>query len=454
LDTNYAEFASSSSRQTSSNSLRSSAARIVSRLFDGHPGNMVVALWNGEKIAIGDGKPEFTIVFRSVGAFRKLCFRQDPILLVDAYFSGAIDVEGDFYRALDLETALAAKPLARREKLRLFFDLLRIPTGVDNNPAGVNVRGQTPTRLAALRRFSSKPSFKNSKRSIAFHYDVSNEFYRLWLDERMVYSCGYFTDVSDSLATAQSNKLDHICLKLRLRAGERMLDIGCGWGALAIWAAQHYGVHVTGITLSQRQYDYANALVTALRLQDRVSIRLQDYRHLANTETFDKVSSVGMFEHVGLRNLPLYFSTVHRVLKPGGLFLNHGITHDEEGWHKALSTTFINRYVFPDGELDTVSNVQREMERSRFEIWDVEGLRPHYALTLRAWVSRLEAAHEDALEIVDESTYRVWRLYMAASAKHFEQGDIGVYQILASKRAPHVSPLPLTRGDIYAKIGS
>jgi cyclopropane-fatty-acyl-phospholipid synthase len=412
---------------------------------------MAVALWNGEKILIGEGKPEFIIAFHSAVVFRKLCFRPDPLQLIEAYFSGAIDVDGDFYRALDLETVLNAKPFIRREKLRIFFDLLRIPAGVDNDLAGANVRGPAPMTLAALRRFSPKPSAKNGKRSIAFHYDVSNEFYRLWLDERMVYSCAYFTDAANSLAQAQSNKLDHICRKLRLQEGERMLDIGCGWGALAIWAAQRYGVHVTGITLSQKQYEYASALVTALRLQDRVNIRLQDYRHLAGAEIFDKVSSVGMFEHVGLRNLPSYFSTVHRALKPGGLFLNHGITHDEEGWHKALSTTFINRYVFPDGELDTVSNVQREMERSRFEIWDVEGLRPHYALTLRAWVSRLEAAHEDALEIVDESTYRVWRLYMAASAKHFEQGDVGVFQILASKRAPRTSPLPLTRDDIYAK---
>jgi cyclopropane-fatty-acyl-phospholipid synthase len=176
----------------------------------------------------------------------------------------------------------------------------------------------------------------------------------------------------------------------------------------------------------------------------------QDYRDLADGESYEKVSSVGMFEHVGLRNLGKYFSTVHRVLKPGGLFLNHGITHDEDGWRPSTSTKFINRYVFPDGELDLVSNVQREMECSQFEIWDVEGLRPHYALTLRAWVARLEAAHDAALSFVDESAYRVWRAYMAASARHFEQGDLGVYQILASKRMPFVSPTPLTRSDIYS----
>ena len=240
-----------------------------------------------------------------------------------------------------------------------------------------------------------------------------------------------------------------MCIRDRLRPGEQFLDIGCGWGALAIWAARHYGVRATGITLSERQFEFAQERIRESGMEDRVNVLLRDYRDMEGRAHFDKVASVGMFEHVGLKNLPTYFNTVRHLLKPGGLFLNHGITHEQEGWKSSISTRFINRYVFPDGELDTVSNVMREMERADFEIWDVEGLRPHYAKTLRHWVARLEANHQEALKHVDESVYRTWRLYMAASALQFEEGDVGIYQLLASRRAPNTVPVPLTRRDIY-----
>jgi cyclopropane-fatty-acyl-phospholipid synthase len=184
-------------------------------------------------------------------------------------------------------------------------------------------------------------------------------------------------------------------------------------------------------------------------LADRVSVELQDYRDLPGDSVYDKVASVGMFEHVGLKNLPVYFYTVHRLLKPHGLFLNHGITHNSEGWQRSMSTEFINRYVFPDGELDNISNIQHAMERAKFEIADVEALRPHYALTLRHWVARLEHNHERALQYVNEATYRVWRLYMTACALEFESGDIGIYQVLATKRAQGNLPVPLTRRYMY-----
>jgi cyclopropane-fatty-acyl-phospholipid synthase len=265
----------------------------------------------------------------------------------------------------------------------------------------------------------------------------------------MVYSCAYFETLDDTLDQAQRNKLDHICRKLRLASGERFLDIGCGWGALVCWAARNYGVRAHGVTLSREQFDYAQQRITTEGLGDRVSVELRDYRDLAGEAIFDKVSSVGMFEHVGLANLPIYNATVRRVLRPGGLFLNHGITHDEEGWKPSVDTEFINRYVFPDGELDTVSNIQRGMEHAGFEIQDVEALRAHYALTLRYWVRRLEAAHDEALQYVSETAYRVWRLYMAACALEFEAGGTGIYQILASKPGATIRPLPLTRRDLY-----
>jgi cyclopropane-fatty-acyl-phospholipid synthase len=265
----------------------------------------------------------------------------------------------------------------------------------------------------------------------------------------MVYSCAYFEDAEDGLDQAQRNKLDHLCRKLRLQAGERLLDIGCGWGALIRWAAVHYGVSAHGITLSRNQYEHCLRQIAAEGLQDRVSVELRDYRDMAGDAQFDKIVSVGMFEHVGIGNFPVYFGTVQRLLKPGGLFLNHGITDETEGWRKSVSTTFINRYVFPDGELDTVSNVQRAMEQSHFEILDVEALRPHYALTLRHWVQRLEDCREEALRHVSEPTYWVWRLYMAACALSFEAGDVGVYQILAGRRAKGLNSVPLTRRDVY-----
>jgi cyclopropane-fatty-acyl-phospholipid synthase len=279
---------------------------------------------------------------------------------------------------------------------------------------------------------------------------VSNDFYGLWLDAERVYSCAYFESPDQSLHEAQRNKLDHICRKLRLQPGERLLDIGCGWGALVCWAAREHGVRAHGITLSERQLEFARARVRAEGLEDLVTIELRDYRDLDDAAVYDKVSSIGMFEHVGLANLAGYYAVVRRVLRPGGLFLNHGITHDEEGWNRTVATEFINRYVFPDGELDCVSNIQLGMERGGFEILDVEGLRPHYAMTLRHWVSRLELRREEALQHVDEATYRVWRLYMAACALEFEAGGTGIYQILASNRSGGEWPVPLTRRDLYA----
>ena len=291
---------------------------------------------------------------------------------------------------------------------------------------------------------------QNDVDSIAFHYDVSNEFYKLWLDENMVYSCAYFETFEQSLDTAQCNKLDYICRKLRLQAGESMLDIGCGWGALVCWAAKYYGVHTHGITLSRNQFEYATKEVKKQGLEGLVTIEMRNYRDLPLLSTYDKVSSIGMFEYVGLKSLPNYFSIVHRVLNPGGLFLNHGITSDKLGWSHDIASKFINRHVFPDGELDTVSNIQHRMEDASFEIFDVEDLRPHYAITLRHWVNRLDAHSEKAIRLVGERTYRVWRLYMTGSALQFEQGAISIYQILAERKHNGLPNLPLTRRDLYA----
>ena len=424
------------------------ASDLLKRLFRGFDGNLALRLWDGTTLRMGnpthdDTLPEFTLVCRSPNVVRSMVLGRDLMRLPEAYFRGDIDIEGDFFAALGIKDQLHSIRMSTLERIRIMFSAARLRTTEAADPGaaiGSPIQGR-----------SVKAHSKTENReAVAFHYDISNEFYALWLDKAMVYSCAYFTRPDDDLDSAQYAKLDHICRKLLLQPGERLLDIGCGWGALVIHAAMHFGVRAHGITLSERQLTFARKRIAQAGLQDRVSVELRDYRDLPGDSIYDKVSSVGMFEHVGLKNLPLYFATVNRLLKPSGLFLNHGITHDVEGWHKTSSTEFINRYVFPDGQLDTVSNIQRLMENIRFEIVDVEGLRRHYALTLRQWVARLERRHLEALLYVSESTWRVWRLYMAACALEFESGEIGIYQILAIKRAQGVSAsLPLTRQHLY-----
>jgi cyclopropane-fatty-acyl-phospholipid synthase len=419
------------------------AGRILKRLMKDFRGSAAFRLWNEVTTNLGTGVPSFTLLVRDPAVLRKLVLSRSALDLADAYFRGRIEFEGDLYAAINLKDYFKGLKLGWRDRGALLLDALRLPAHEAGGDSSA-VRGSG---------FAHRHSRQSDREAISLHYDVSNRFYGLWLDEQMVYSCAIFRTPADSLEQAQRNKLDHICRKLRLRPGMRLLDIGCGWGALVRWAARHYGVQAHGITLSQRQLDYARARIAAEGLQDRITVELRDYRDLAGEAVFDRVSSVGMFEHVGLAQLPVYNATVHRVLKPGGLFLNHGITHDEEGWdRKSVDTQFINRYVFPDGELDTVSNIQRRMERAGFEIHDVEGLRPHYALTLRQWVKRLENAREEAVREVGETMYRIWRLYMSACALEFENGGTGIYQILASRRGAPFSPdpVPLTRDDIYA----
>lgn len=421
-----------------------SAIRIFERLMRGYQGSIALRLWNDTLHASADGLPGLTLVVRDPSVLRRLVLDRNPVQLADAYFRGVLDFEGDLYSAISLKTHFEGLSLTWSDKLALLRDAWILPR---RTHANLKPTDTLASRIA--RRFSHRHSRDSDRAAISFHYDVSNEFYRLWLDEERVYSCAYFTHPEESLEQAQRNKLEHICRKLRLRPGESLLDIGCGWGALACWAAKHYGTQVHGITLSRQQLEFTQQRIRAEGLQDRVTVELRDYRDLAGNGIYDKVSSVGMFEHVGLANLPTYLATVRRVLRPGGLFLNHGITHDEEGWNETVATQFINRYVFPDGELDCVSNIQLGMERAGFEIHDVESLRPHYALTLRHWVQRLEANREAALREVDEPTYRVWRLYMAACALEFEAGGTGVYQILASKRNKGEWPVPLSRRDLY-----
>jgi cyclopropane-fatty-acyl-phospholipid synthase len=421
--------------QSNQGSDGSIAHRMLRLLFLNYPGSFLIRLWDGSQLRIGEAPAVFTLGLNQPWVLRDLILFRDPVRLAEAYFNGALEVEGDFNAGMNLRYHVERLHLTLRQKIWLAYHALTLGF-------------KKVSRLAPAISVSRQQR-QNNVESIAFHYDVSNDFYRLWLDERMLYSCAYFETAEQSLEVAQCNKLDLICRKLRLRPGESLLDIGCGWGALVCWAAKHYGVQAHGITLSRNQYQFACAEVERQGLQGQVTIEMRNYRDLLPVATYDKISSIGMFEHVGLKNLPGYFAIVRLVLKPNGLFLNHGITSDEPDWNSGVSTRFINRYVFPDGELDTISNIQQTMEEAKFEIFDVEGLRPHYALTLRHWVRRLEEKHDEVVNLVGERTYRIWRLYMTGCALQFEQGSTGIYQILAVRKEAGLPKLPLTRRDLY-----
>ena len=296
-----------------------------------------------------------------------------------------------------------------------------------------------------LRRAKSLAAHSQHKdaQQIQFHYDVSDDFYALWLDERRVYSCAYYRDPSMTLAQAQEAKLEHICRKLMLRPGERFLDIGAGWGGLLLWAAQHHGVDATGITLSRNQHAHVQRLIDAQGLNGRVRVLLLDYRDLDESKPFDKIASVGMFEHVGHAHMPVYFEKIFRLLAPGGLVMNHGITAGGTANHQlgAGMGEFIEKYIFPGGELLHVSQVLHDLARSGLEMVDTENLRPHYARTLWAWSDALESRLADAQRVLERDgdargagrVLRAYRLYLAGCAMSFEQGWISLHQMLAAR---------------------
>jgi cyclopropane-fatty-acyl-phospholipid synthase len=334
---------------------------------------------------------------------------------------------------------------------------------VQGNPS----QGHAPPAargLAKLLQRARSMAAHTSERDAAqiqFHYDVSDDFYALWLDPLRVYSCAYYAQDTMTLQQAQEAKLDHICRKLMLKPGERLLDVGAGWGALLLWAAQHYGVQATGITLSKNQHAYVNGLIQTKGLQGRVQMHLQDYRSMDESQPFDKIASVGMFEHVGAARMTEYFAKLSRLLKPGGLVLNHGITagspHNSQ--LGAGMGDFIERYIFPGGELLHASAVLAHLADGGLEAVDVENLRPHYARTLWAWSDALEAQLPRARELLctsagearAEEILRAYRLYLAGSAMCFEQGWISLHQILATQGA---APLyPFNREYMYAKAG-
>lgn len=409
-------------------------------LDDYHPRNFAVRFWDGSEWPAETEPPDFTLVLKHPGALRRMF--QDTttdLALGEAYIYDDFDIQGNIEATFPVADHLLSKDWSMKAKLRLGWELLHLPP-----PRRPNGNGRGPARLRGRQH-----SIERDKKAVTYHYNVSNDFYALWLDKNMVYSCAYFEHPNEELDRAQERKLDYICKKLRLKPGERLLDIGCGWGSLIVHAAKNYGVEALGITLSEPQAEWANRRIREAGLSGRARVEVLDYRQIQDWEGFDKLVSVGMFEHVGEALLPTYFEQAFRLLKPGGAFLNHGIARD---FHNIppKKPTFSDRYVFPDGELVPISATLHYAEAAGFEVRDVESLREHYALTLRHWVRRLEAHHEDARELVGETTYRVWRLFMAGSAYGFERGRLNVYQTLLVKRdAAGHSGVPLTRKDWY-----
>lgn len=412
---------------------------LLDELFGGDAtDNVGVRLWNG--VCWPDAAPRpATIVLKHPGALRQMFLPGTELGLAEAYLYDDFDVEGDIAAIFGLADALSEATSGWRKKLAVGRDLLRLPPGDDHKHGR---RG--PARMTGQRH-----SVERDQQAVTYHYDVSNDFYALWLDGRMVYSCAYFYSPDQDLDTAQGQKLDYICRKLRLRPGQRMLDVGCGWGGLLMHAAEHYGVDATGITLSRPQAGLANERIAAAGLEDRCRVQVRDYRQVDEPERYDTLVSVGMFEHVGAAMLPAYFAQALRLLRPGGAFLNHGIA--SRATDKPQSgPSFSDTYVFPDGELVPIYATLHAAEEAGFEVRDVESLREHYALTLRHWVRRLEACHGQALAFVDEPTYRVWRLFMSGSAHGFAIGRLNVYQALLVKPDESGrSGLPLTRTDWY-----
>jgi len=413
---------------------------LLDELFGGnHAAQVGARLWDGTKWP--DEAPRTaTLVLKHPGAIRAMLIPGTEVSLGEAYLYDDFDIEGDLESVFILGDELLETTLGARKKLRFGKDLLRLPKRENSQES----------RRAPARLSGKAHSIKRDRQAVTSHYDVSNDFYSLWLDQRMVYSCAYFRSAEDDLDKAQEQKLDLICRKLRLKPGQHLLDIGCGWGGLVIYAAQNYGVHATGITLSEPQATLANERIAEAGLSDRCRVEVRDYREMNNAEGYDALVSVGMFEHVGAALLSRYFDQAWSLLKSGGVFLNHGIANRATD-KRVAGPTFVSTYVFPDGELVPINVTLHVAEKSGFEVRDVESLREHYALTLRHWVRRLEAKHDEALKYVDEATYRIWRLYMSGSAHAFTKGGINIYQSLLVKPGEGgQSGLPLTREDLYS----
>jgi cyclopropane-fatty-acyl-phospholipid synthase len=397
---------------------------------------VAVRWWDGSETQFGE--PSATIVVRSPHAVRRLLYQPNELGLSRAFVAGEVDVEGDLFALLD--PPAGAPGLRRRAGARTAISLWRAALRLK----AVGLPVAPPAEEARLT--GGVHSRRRDERAISHHYDVGNDFYRLVLGESMAYSCGYWPRAETTLEEAQEAKHELICQKLGLRPGMRLLDVGCGWGGLVIHAAGSFGVDAVGVTLSREQERLARERVAAAGVADRVEIRLQDYRELHDA-SFDAISSVGMFEHVGAAQTSEYFDRLRALLAPGGRLLNHAISRPSGKDEPAIRrNSFMARYVFPDGALLEVGAAVSAMQNSGLEVRDVESLREHYVRTLRAWVVNLERHRTEAEALAGAPRTRIWRLYMAASAVAFERNRLSVHQVLAVRpETDGSSRMPATR---------
>lgn len=411
--------------------------RVLTRLQTGYgPRDFAVRFWDaGEWPA--EREARFTFVLNHPGALRAMLLPPNRLTIGEAYIFGDYDIEGDFDGFFAMIAHWGVRRRGLLEKLGIFLQLRKLP-------AAARARAD---RAAQLSGAAHSPD--RDKQAIQYHYDVSNDFYALWLDGRRVYSCAYFTRPDEDIDSAQRNKLDHICRKLRLEPGLKLLDIGCGWGGLIVHAAKEYGATAVGITLSQAQKAYVEELIRREGLADRCRVELCDYRHLKEMD-FDRLVSVGMAEHVGAKLLPTYFREAWRRLKPGGLMMNHAIGYAAD-FRNPPGPNFAQRYVFPDGELVALNETLHAAETTGFEVRDVESLREHYDMTVRHWRRRLHERAAEAKKLTSEVTYRIFDYYLAGAAMVLHTAKLSIYQALLLKPTGAPSGLPLTREDLYRR---
>ncbi|GBF07645.1 cyclopropane-fatty-acyl-phospholipid synthase [Deinococcus aerius] len=405
-----------------------------------------VQLWDGTVLPATVKPVTARLVLKGEHSLGRMLGLPLDLALGEAYLRGDFEIEGDISTVAGLTTAFDA-PLTPARVARVLRNVqrLRAHAGPAPRPVTAHLDGTPHSR-------------ERDQQAVTYHYDLSNDFYRLWLDRRMVYSCGYFPSGNETLDEAQTAKLEHICRKLRLKPGERLLDIGCGWGGLAIYAAGQYGVQVLGVTLSEAQLREGRARVEAAGLSHLVRLEVRDYRDVVSEGpgSFDKITSVGMAEHVGRANMTTYFRSAYAALRPGGLMLNHAIGANVQPpkfpkWLQALTSGgFMQKYVFPDGELLPLWETLQHAEGAGFEPRDVENLREHYARTLLCWSDNLEARREEARALVGEERFRLWRLYIAACVNGFRSGQLDLYQTLLAKPDEEGRvELPMSRADVY-----
>jgi cyclopropane-fatty-acyl-phospholipid synthase len=425
------------------------ARRILEHLREVLNVPVSVRLWDGSLVPLGSqSDSKFVVNIANAGVLGSLLRRPTLENIVRHYARADVDIQGgDFIEFGDVVRTPRSK-LGLRKVDKFYLLRQAWPLLFATSP-----RGEAAAAYAGdeLGRLSSEQ--RKNQDYIQFHYDLGNDFYALFLGEQMQYSCGYFTDWSNSIDQAQHDKLEMICRKLRLQTDEKLLDIGCGWGGLICHAAQKYGVHAHGVTLSQTQFDFVQEKIRRLGLQDRVRVELRDYSTLDGT--YDKIASIGMFEHVGIANLPVYFKKLYSLLRNRGILLNHGIARGAKASKKQFQKLrpehrLIAKYIFPGAELDHIGHSLEVMEGCKFEVHDVEGWREHYAMTTRLWCQQLSARREAAIAMVGPEKYRLWVAYLAGVSFAFHDGSLRIFQVVASKHAAKgPAELPQTRADLY-----